>query len=231
MILRRITQHLKEQNWFAVGLDFFIVVAGILIAFQVTNWNEARKDLAQERQTIERLHSDFEALAREVHEKIEFMEPLVESIDEIEQLIIKGPSDTDFERLQAFYETAFVLPAITNQSDTYEQLVSSGDMALLASDQLRSELLGHATVTRDFLHAGRARREWMRPYGTSNTRLAFLIESMPFEHALAEAGSHADLIVSIGMYKVVFLNQLGTHKQHKESYDKITEMLAKEKNK
>jgi hypothetical protein len=231
MILRRITQHVKEQNWFAVALDFFIVVVGILIAFQITNWNEGRKDRAQERQTIERLHSDFEALAREVREKIEFMEPLVESIDEIEQFIIKGPSDADFEHLQAFYETAFALPGITGQSDTYEQLVSSGDMALLTSDQLRSELLGHATLTRDFLHAGQARREWMRPYGTSNTRLAFLIESMPFEKALAEAGSHADLIVSIGMYKAVFLSQFGTHKQHKESYDKITEMLAEEKSK
>ena len=44
MLLRRITQHVKEQNWFAVFLDFFIVVAGILIAFQITNWNEAQAD-------------------------------------------------------------------------------------------------------------------------------------------------------------------------------------------
>jgi len=26
MILRRITEHVKAQNWFAVGLDFVIVV-------------------------------------------------------------------------------------------------------------------------------------------------------------------------------------------------------------
>ena len=40
MLLRRITKHVKGQNWFAVGLDFIIVVAGILIALQITNWNE-----------------------------------------------------------------------------------------------------------------------------------------------------------------------------------------------
>jgi hypothetical protein len=39
MILRRLSKHIKEQNWFAVGLDFFIVVAGILLAFQITNWS------------------------------------------------------------------------------------------------------------------------------------------------------------------------------------------------
>jgi len=43
MRLRSLTKHVKDQNWFAVALDFFIVVAGILIAFQITEWNEARK--------------------------------------------------------------------------------------------------------------------------------------------------------------------------------------------
>ena len=43
MLLRSITKHVRDQNWFAVFLDFFIVVAGILIAFQITNWNERRE--------------------------------------------------------------------------------------------------------------------------------------------------------------------------------------------
>lgn len=44
MILRRLTKHVNDQNWFAVALDFCIVVAGILIAFQITTWNSARDD-------------------------------------------------------------------------------------------------------------------------------------------------------------------------------------------
>ena len=44
MILRSITRHVRDQNWFAVGIDFVIVVAGILIAFQITNWAAARQD-------------------------------------------------------------------------------------------------------------------------------------------------------------------------------------------
>ena len=42
MILRRVTQHVKGENWFAVGLDFVIVVVGVFIGIQVANWNEAR---------------------------------------------------------------------------------------------------------------------------------------------------------------------------------------------
>lgn len=60
MRLRQITQHVKGQNWFAVALDFFIVVVGILIAFQITNWSEARQNIKAERQILERLHEEVQ---------------------------------------------------------------------------------------------------------------------------------------------------------------------------
>ena len=59
MLLRSLTKHVKDQNWFAVFLDFFIVVAGILIAFQITEWNEARSVREDERDFLHRLHSDI----------------------------------------------------------------------------------------------------------------------------------------------------------------------------
>lgn len=42
MLLRRIMQHVREQNWLAVALDFVIVVVGVLMAFQITSWSENR---------------------------------------------------------------------------------------------------------------------------------------------------------------------------------------------
>ena len=38
MFLRRIAAHLKTQNWTAVGLDLLIVVIGVFIGTQVSNW-------------------------------------------------------------------------------------------------------------------------------------------------------------------------------------------------
>ncbi len=43
MLLRRITEHVKAQNWTAVALDFVIVVTGVFIGLQVSDWNENRK--------------------------------------------------------------------------------------------------------------------------------------------------------------------------------------------
>ncbi|MEL6360277.1 MAG: hypothetical protein AAFR21_04275 [Pseudomonadota bacterium] len=43
MLLRRVADHVQSQNWLAVGLDFFIVVAGVFIGIQLGNWNEGRQ--------------------------------------------------------------------------------------------------------------------------------------------------------------------------------------------
>lgn len=61
MILRRLTKHVKDQNWFAVALDFCIVVAGVFIGLQVSNWNERRADRVAERELLVRVERDVAA--------------------------------------------------------------------------------------------------------------------------------------------------------------------------
>jgi hypothetical protein len=60
MILRRFTQHVTEQNWFAVGLDLVVVVVGIFLGLQVTQWNDARQDVRWEREFYDDLKGDLE---------------------------------------------------------------------------------------------------------------------------------------------------------------------------
>jgi hypothetical protein len=42
MLLRRVIHHVGDQNWLAVGIDFIIVVLGVFMGIEVSNWNEAR---------------------------------------------------------------------------------------------------------------------------------------------------------------------------------------------
>ena len=65
MLLRRITQHVKEQNWFAVGLDFIIVVVGVVIGIQVANWNDNRAARAETDRTLEILVPNIENFERQ----------------------------------------------------------------------------------------------------------------------------------------------------------------------
>ena len=59
MLVRRVTEHVKAQNWFAVGLDFVIVVVGVFIGIQVANWNEERQLAAQERTYLAQLRDEI----------------------------------------------------------------------------------------------------------------------------------------------------------------------------
>ena len=44
MRLRRVIEHLKAQQWTAVWIDLVIVVVGVFIGIQVSNWNQGRAD-------------------------------------------------------------------------------------------------------------------------------------------------------------------------------------------
>jgi len=42
MILRRLTENLRAQNWTAITIEFLIVILGVFIGTQVANWNQQR---------------------------------------------------------------------------------------------------------------------------------------------------------------------------------------------
>ena len=58
MLLRRIIEHVKTENWFAIGIDFVIVVIGVFIGIQVANWNETRNDKAGLAAALERVDNE-----------------------------------------------------------------------------------------------------------------------------------------------------------------------------
>lgn len=42
MILRRLKENLRAQNWTAIAIEFLIVVVGVFLGTQVANWNQER---------------------------------------------------------------------------------------------------------------------------------------------------------------------------------------------
>ena len=60
VILRRVITHFKKQEWTAIALDFLIVVVGVFIGIQFSNWNELRHERAIEHEYLERLYADMQ---------------------------------------------------------------------------------------------------------------------------------------------------------------------------
>ena len=55
MILRRLTENLRAQNWTAIAIEFLIVVVGVFIGTQVANWNQGRLEKVETAQMLEQL--------------------------------------------------------------------------------------------------------------------------------------------------------------------------------
>ena len=57
MLLRRINEYLKTQNWTAILLEFVIVVIGVFVGLQAQEWSVERED----RQRLERIVTALKA--------------------------------------------------------------------------------------------------------------------------------------------------------------------------
>lgn len=114
MILRRITQHVKDQNWFAVLLDFVIVVVGILIAFQITNWSETRQQNAQTQQALNSIEAELSILLFLSNERLANEPCRIQTIRTLsEKLAEEGEewqADLDIDKGSEFGE--FAMPRI-----------------------------------------------------------------------------------------------------------------------
>ena len=141
MILRRFMQHVKDQNWFAVGLDVIVVIVGIFLGMQVTEWNEQRELQLQEISYLEALQEDINRLNEVFDIKIEFED----SRSKLGGYIYGLLEQEDFMNKKD--EIAGGMLALTNRrtanfsSPVYTDLLSSGKLILIQDETLRKEII------------------------------------------------------------------------------------------
>ena len=141
MLLRRITQHVKDQNWFAVGLAFFIVVAGILIAFQISNWNAAREEQVSQKLVYQRLVEDFKIIEKQNDRAVDYIENQMDALIVLQKAVTRGSvNEGEDERIKDVLETWAGYPTFNQRSGTYVELESSGRLDLIESEPLRIAL-------------------------------------------------------------------------------------------
>ena len=150
MILRRISKHVKDQNWFAVGLDFVIVVVGILIAFQITNWSEVRSVRADARIALEQLEQDFQQILERTDRSIAAHAGNVAATGRVIRGIRDGKLDEETLFLDISNSMSFSAPP--GLSATFTELVSGGRLELISNQSLRRSLTAYddyASLNRD----------------------------------------------------------------------------------
>lgn len=141
MLLRSVTKHVKDQNWTAVCLDFFIVVVGVFIGIQVANWNEQRQLRERELNYLERLSEDLASMQAEFAEIIERgggrHEATLRAFRALEACDDALAERGDFQVAFAGYQNQRTAVIIER---TYQEMVASGALAAMADQRLSGEI-------------------------------------------------------------------------------------------
>lgn len=141
MIFRRVKAHIEKENWFAVGVDFFIVVAGILIAFQITSWSDTSRANAKEAIILEQLQAEFAITLAGMRKAEANAEIALKATRDVLKVIRQ---DIEPEDKAAFLRTlgnAGSFESGPAEPTTLVELTSSGGLSELSFPDLRTALI------------------------------------------------------------------------------------------
>lgn len=140
MLLRRLKEHVRGENWFAVALDLLVVIVGLFIGLQVDTWWEGRKEAQLESVYLMEIQEDFEANRSSLEEQIRQTEQIIKDMITLHaQSLLPEPGLSSSE-LNTRFISIHNMPTLILVTRAYDHLTGSGDLKLLTSRPLKNAL-------------------------------------------------------------------------------------------
>jgi hypothetical protein len=135
MILRRVIEHVRGQNWTAIWIDLVIVVVGVFIGIQVANWNEDRLTRGKAAVFTARLKEDLRQEAWRYQFLLEYYKDVRDATEAAaDALSGKAPLSNEAFLVNAYRATQYKQGASTRS--TYDELISTGNVGLIEDRKL-----------------------------------------------------------------------------------------------
>ena len=133
---------------YAIG-EILLVMVGILLALQVSNWNSYRKDRISERKLLDNIHRDF------ITNKVNFDSLKVvtfRSKAALDSMVSLFPMDRDTVKRKAYNEQRkLVVGIIYNAySSSVESVINSNSLQLIQNEELQEYLVSWKDVLLDY---------------------------------------------------------------------------------
>ena len=141
MILRRLSQSLKEQNWTAIWIEFVLLVAGVFLGIQVANWNEARTEDIRAQAYLTRIRGNLQADVQSIERRQVFWGKAIGygkgaiHYAETGELV----DGSAWKTVLAFYQASQLWEWATSDA-TYQEMRSAGELGLIRDETLRDGL-------------------------------------------------------------------------------------------
>ena len=124
---------------YAIG-EIVLVVIGILIALQINNWNENRKDRANESVYLKELLKDFEINLQKSIEVTSRIEEVIPSLTGLlEQSAMENPT-ISLDSINNAFKFLNSMPAYSSTDRAYNNLIGSGDFKLITNSDIKNAI-------------------------------------------------------------------------------------------
>jgi len=135
LVESKVTRYLA----YAAG-EIFLVVVGILIALQINNQNDLRKDRAREIHYLENIKTDLDINLAEMDR---YLENRTECIAAANRIIehFEGKPVIDYSAFNADGVMIYSWQRYWQNDNTFQELVNSGNLALISNDAIKKNLL------------------------------------------------------------------------------------------
>lgn len=139
-----LASHLKQHDWTAVVIEVLVVVVGVFIGLQVSNWNDDRKDAARGDEYLRRMYAELLQDADTLQTISGFWKQVyadgVIAVGYAESGTLRQGSA--WKTLLAYYQASQVWPY--RKPDTvFQEIRSTGDLLLIRNQELRARISTH----------------------------------------------------------------------------------------
>lgn len=136
-MLRAILNHLRSQ-WYKYVMEVIVVILGILIAYNLEQWNDARKDKKREIEILKELKSAIDADIKEMKLNIEDHEASILSSKTILKVISENIPYHD--SLDVYFSYTHAFTTFSGRVGPIEQL-KNNNLEIISNDKLRLETI------------------------------------------------------------------------------------------
>jgi len=145
MILRRMAEAIREQNWFTVIIEILIVVIGIFLGLQVTEWNDGLKEKARAKQYQNRLIVELGDDQAELQLRVNYMTRVLENgellLDNLE-IDQSGSLDAQWITVRSAFQASQIWP-FEIASIAYGEIQTNGSIHLIGDVSLINDLANY----------------------------------------------------------------------------------------
>ena len=152
MILRRLAQNLRDENWTAIFIEFVLLVLGVFLGIQVANWNEDRQDRIREQEYLERLGREVAEILPEVRETAESLAHRRALIESLRDYLATGEGLEGLDRSHCNAAgRSHIYAATIFYPPTIKELIATGNILLIRDPAIKTAILSF-----DQAHADRS---------------------------------------------------------------------------